>query len=270
MRSSTPFCFLSIAVGLLGGACGRDSAIDPVPLQPKTRSVRVPAGTSVSLILICPLVAGVDQVDRRVPLMLPVDLSIEGRTVARAGTVMYSAIKRSSNMGSSTLKQPVLEIELGSLPAIDGSSLELSASSRDPQKFSFPMFPKGKGSKVAEDSTRLVGRLTTISEFFRLADPVKFATTMQQLNDHTVKTDDVSLARARAILDAARVGNVSSTVLEGAGAAGLNTILSLAAAAHDASDKLKRMSKLSSASVSVGTVLTAYLFKDATISVSTP
>jgi hypothetical protein len=109
-------------------------------LKPK-KSVEVPAGTEVKLVLATPLESGGSKPGDEVKFLLIEDLkTAAGDVVAKQGTLVEGTVKESragSVMGTLTNRPARLVVSLEPLPALDGTLLNLEGLK--PQEFEFTL-----------------------------------------------------------------------------------------------------------------------------------
>jgi hypothetical protein len=141
-----------LVLGVFGyGVFAMNQGKIQVPFLP-TPTSELKAGTRVKLLTLSQLDSGKTKEDQTYPMVVAEDVKDgAGRVLIEAGTVLTGTITRSrgGSLAATLVNQPArLEGTFGSVKTIDGQSVPLSPSDKDPKAF----YAFGKGSSTDKDA----------------------------------------------------------------------------------------------------------------------
>lgn len=152
--------------------------------MPKAQ-VELPAQTKIPLVLTQELSAGDAKEGEKVKLMVEKDVQVGGKTVVAEGTPVEAEVvwSRGASLASSVINQPArLAISTGSVRTVDGQTIALASTGKEPKRFEF-----NRSNTGAPPSQNTLERLWTDDEQRQTLE--RLARRLAE-NDRSVSLDD--------------------------------------------------------------------------------
>lgn len=268
-----PSAIILFTLAIFVGGCNGNSSTTPATAAPVEKHLSLPAGTSISLVLMKELESGREKPGDDVPFLVGKDVRVEGVVVIPAGSRATGTVSWSRGEGtlSGIMRQPArLDVMLVSVECVQNQSVAISAKPDQAVAFRFDRNNTAtEAAKPVDAPTEIAQKAVT--KFLETGDDSELReANVRKLIDDAVghTTPDKDVDSAKQIISAMKNGASTQALLSGAGSGGLTTILQFASVAESLGNRLQRALQGRKIRAHVGTAVEAFTMAPVEITVT--